>query len=254
MIPTKSIYQRLREDQQSGQRRFAVLIDPDDTDRARTNALAALGADSGVDYFFVGGSLLVKDKLEETIAAIREVCNIPVVLFPGSISQVSPSADALLLLSLISGRNPELLIGQHVLAAPAIKRSGLEVLPTGYMLVDGGAPTTVSYISNTNPIPADKPEIAAATALAGELLGLKLIYLDAGSGAIHQVPPKTIQAVRSQVDIPMIVGGGIRTPEAASNAAAAGADLIVVGNALENDPVLARELSIAVHTVQPISR
>jgi phosphoglycerol geranylgeranyltransferase len=239
-------------DRKAGHRKFAVLVDPDDTDVARTAALGRLGAECGVDYFFVGGSLVVGDQMEEIIKTLKQVCEIPVILFPGSINQVSPSADALLFLSLISGRNPDLLIGQHVLAAPAIKRSGLEVLPTGYMLIDGGAPTTVSYISNTEPIPRNKPQIAGATAIAGEMLGLKLIYMDAGSGAKLAIPAQSIATVRSQVDIPIIVGGGIREPEAAAAAAQAGADLIVVGNALETNPALAREISIAVHSASQV--
>jgi putative glycerol-1-phosphate prenyltransferase len=162
--------------------------------------------------------------------------DIPVVLFPGGNHHIEPAADALLLLSLVSGRNPEFLIGQHVVAAPLLKRSGLELLSTGYILIDGGAPTTVSYVSNTQPIPADKAGIAASTALAAEQLGHKLIYLDGGSGAKTPVPPRRIAAVRREVAAPLIVGGGIRTAEAAAAAWQAGADIVVVGNAAEEDP------------------
>ncbi|MFN5358438.1 MAG: geranylgeranylglyceryl/heptaprenylglyceryl phosphate synthase, partial [Bacteroidota bacterium] len=162
--------------------------------------------------------------------------------------QITPYADALLYLSLISGRNPELLIGQHVISAPAVRKSGLEVIPTGYMLIDGGAPTTVSYISNASPIPSDKNEIALCTALAGEMLGLKLLYMDAGSGAKYAIKESMIQAVTSQVHIPVIVGGGITDPEKAYKNCKAGADIIVVGNAIEKDAHLIHEMAAAVHT------
>ena len=234
-------------DRRRGQKRFAVLVDPDETSLAEAGRIAERAAKAGADAFFVGGSLVVDDALDNVVKTLRSASALPVILFPGSIWQISPAADAILLLSLISGRNPELLIGQHVLAAPHLKRSGLEILPTGYMLVDGGAPTTVSYVSNTLPIPRDKPGIAAATALAGEQLGLRLMYLDAGSGARYPIPAATIAAVRREVDRPIIVGGGIREPEAATAAAEAGADWVVVGNALEADPERMRDISLAVH-------
>jgi len=223
-------------------KQFAVLIDPDRATEADVVLLMGLAAKAGVDYFFVGGSLLVEDRLEACLARIKGHSKIPAVLFPGSPMQVSPLADGILFLSMISGRNPELLIGQHVIAAPYVKKSGLEVLPTGYMLVDGGRPTTVSYMSQTAPIPADKDDIAVSTALAGELLGLKLLFLDAGSGALNPVPSSMIRAVREAVQLPLIVGGGIRTPEQAALAARSGADVIVVGNVLEKEPGVLGEL------------
>ncbi len=171
------------------------------------------------------------------------------VLFPGNSLHIEPTADAILFLSLISGRNPEFLIGQHVIAAPLLRKSGLEVLPTGYMLVDSGAQTTVSYISGTMPLPADKPGVAACTAMAGEMLGLQLMYLDAGSGARRPVSPDMIAAVRSVVDVPIIVGGGINSGEKAYNALKAGADLIVVGNGIEQDPDLLPQLSAVVREI-----
>jgi putative glycerol-1-phosphate prenyltransferase len=152
----------------------------------------------------------------------------------------------LLYLSLISGRNPELLIGQHVLSAPAVKQSGLEILSTGYMVIDGGAPTTVSYISNAAPIPANKNEIALCTALAGEMLGMKLIYMDAGSGAQKPIPAEMIHTVASQITVPLVVGGGITTPDKAAENCRAGANLIVVGNAIEKDPGLITAIGAAV--------
>lgn len=242
-----SIYTGLQERKQGGRRSFAILIDPDKVTTSSLDALLRLALQARVDYFFVGGSLVVGDGMEQCIAQIRKASDIPVVLFPGSPSQVNKNADALLYLSLISGRNPELLIGQHVLSAPFVKRSGLEVIPTGYIVVDGGAPTTVSYISNAAPLPADKPDIAICTAMAGELLGMKLIYMDAGSGARKPVSEEMIAGVSANIDIPLIVGGGIRTPEKAYDACKAGADIVVVGNAFEKDPGLITGMAAAIH-------
>ena len=227
---------------QNRRTQLGILIDPDKSEENDIRNLCRMANDGGVDYFLFGGSHLVSDRFEALLQLLKQETNIPLVLFPGSPVQISSTADAILLLSLISGRNADLLIGQHVLAAPKLKASGLEILPTGYMLIDGGKPTTVSYISNTFPIPADKPDIAASTALAGEQLGLKLIYLDAGSGALHHVPAEIVTAVSNTVEIPLIVGGGIRTPEKAAALAQAGANLIVVGNATEKDPGLLREM------------
>ena len=201
-----------------------------------------------VDFFFVGGSLVTEYTHYELIATIRAHTNTPVILFPGNSLHIEPSADGILLLSLISGRNPEFLIGQHVIAAPLLKKSGLEILPTGYMLVDSGTQTTVSYISGTMPLPYNKPSVAACTAMAGEMLGLQLIYLDAGSGARWPVSAAMIRAVREAVDLPIVVGGGINTPERAAAALEAGADLIVVGNSLETNPELLPELVAVVET------
>jgi putative glycerol-1-phosphate prenyltransferase len=187
--------------------------------------------------------------LDQCLQLIRKSCSIPTVLFPGSPSQVSKYADALLYLSLISGRNAELLIGQHVVSAPMVKKSGLEVMSTGYMVVDGCAPTTVSYISNSSPLPSDKSEIAVCTALAGEMLGMKLIYMDAGSGAKNPISETMITKVAQSISVPLIVGGGIVDPEKAYLNCKAGADVIVVGNAIEKDSNLIREMADAVHSV-----
>lgn len=242
------IYQSLTERRSEKQKSFVVLLDPDKVDDSSVDKLVALAIEAGVDYFFVGGSLVVSGYLDECVARIKKNCDIPVVLFPGSPSQLTPRADALLYLSLISGRNPELLIGQHVVSAPFVKKSGLEILSTGYMVVDGGAPTTVSYISNSAPLPSDKPEIAVCTALAGEMLGMKLMYLDAGSGARRPVSREMIAAVSENISVPLIVGGGMTDPEKVYNNCQAGADLIVVGNAIEKDPGLIREMAAAVHS------
>ena len=170
-------------------------------------------------------------------------------MFPGSPSQISKHADALLYLSLISGRNADLLIGQHVISAPFVKKSGLEIISTGYMVIDGGAPTTVSYISNATPIPADKADIALCTAMAGEMLGKKIIYMDAGSGAKKAISEEMISSVASNIDVPLIVGGGIRDAEKAYLNCKAGADVIVIGNAIEKDPSLIKEMAAAIHSV-----
>lgn len=239
----------LKTNCEQGRRQFAVLIDPDEVSIEILERIVATAKESDVDYFFIGGSLVVGNYLETTIQYLKKHSTIPVIIFPGSIQQISPSADALLFLSLISGRNPELLIGNHVLAAPYIKKSGMEVIPTGYILVDGGAPTTVSYISNTSPIPHDKNDIAVCTALAGELLGMQLIYMDAGSGAKNYISADMIKEVRKNISLPIIVGGGIRTPEAAYELSNAGADIIVVGNAIEKDLQLIKEISFAIHSV-----
>ncbi|CAN5300694.1 geranylgeranylglyceryl/heptaprenylglyceryl phosphate synthase [soil metagenome] len=231
---------------QLGHKLLAVLIDPDKGTPETWQALATAAAAYQVDLLLVGGSLMVHQRLEECVRTLKAACTIPIVLFPGSPAQITPLADGILLLSLISGRNPELLIGQHVQAAPLLKASGLETLPTGYILIDGGAPTTVSYISNTLPIPANKPEIAAITALAGEQLGLRLIYLEAGSGAINAISIATIIAVKAQINVPLIVGGGIRSGQAAYDACKAGADIIVIGTAFEEEPGLLAEIAGAV--------
>jgi phosphoglycerol geranylgeranyltransferase len=225
---------------------FAVLLDPDKINFSTFPEFLAYAEGHGVDFFFVGGSLITNYVIDQVIAAIHEHTQIPAILFPGSSLHIDPSADAILLLSLISGRNAELLIGQHVIAAPLLKRSGIEVLPTGYLLIESGRLTTVSYISNTSPLPRDKPGIVACTALAGEYLGLKNIFLDAGSGAQFPVTAETIAAVRHAVDTPIIVGGGIDSYEKADNALNAGADVIVVGNGIEQNQDLLPEISACV--------
>lgn len=245
----QELYLQLADKKRLGRKSFTVLIDPDKVDNGRIDQLVSLALDARVDYFFVGGSLVISNHLDECIQQIKASCDIPVILFPGSPSQVSRYADALLYLSLISGRNPELLIGQHVVSAPFVKKSGLEIMPTGYMVIDGGAPTTVSYISNATPIPSDKNEIAMCTAMAGEMLGMKLIYMDAGSGAKRPIPEEMIQKVASHIEAPLIIGGGIIEPEKAYINCKAGADVIVVGNAIEKDPSLIKEMADAVHSV-----
>ncbi len=232
----------------AGKKLFSVLIDPDQAGPEQLTRTVALAVRAGVDFFFVGGSLVVHDGLGRCLRLIRELSDIPVILFPGSVYQIDDRAEGILFLSLISGRNAELLIGRQVVAAPYLRQSKLEVLPTGYMLIDGGQPTTASYMSGTIPIPADKDDIASCTAMAGEMLGLRLLYLDAGSGARQPVSESMIQAVSEVTQAPLIVGGGIRTPEKALANVQAGADVIVVGNAIEKDPGLILEMANAIHS------
>jgi phosphoglycerol geranylgeranyltransferase len=246
---TNNVYQSLINRKSQAQKSFAVLIDPDKVSMDGIDKLCRKAVDAHVDYLLVGGSLVISNHLDEVIRHIKKNCSIPVILFPGSPSQISIYADALLYLSLISGRNPDLLIGQHVISAPFVKKSGVEIISTGYMVIDGGAPTTVSYISNTLPLPSDKNEIALCTAMAGEMLGMKVIYLDAGSGARKPVTESMIGAVAGHISVPLIVGGGITDPEKAYLNCKAGADLVVIGNAIEKDPSLIAEMSSAVHMI-----
>jgi phosphoglycerol geranylgeranyltransferase len=243
------IYNSLANKKKQGKKSFAVLIDPDKVNATVLDELVALSVTAKVDYLLVGGSLVISNHLDECVTHIKQNCAIPVILFPGSPSQISKHADALLYLSLISGRNPELLIGQHVVSAPFVRQSGLELMPTGYIVIDGGAPTTVSYISNASPVPSDKNEIAMCTAMAGEMLGMKLIYMDAGSGAKRPITESMIKAVADQIEAPLIIGGGITEPEKAYLNCKAGADVIVVGNAIEKDASLIREMSDAIHSI-----
>jgi phosphoglycerol geranylgeranyltransferase len=224
-------------------KQFAVLIDPDKHQPAGLAKLASIVQHAGADYVLVGGSLLTRDLFEQSIRIIKDHCDRPLIIFPGGSMQISAEADAILFLSLISGRNPDLLIGRHVESAGLIRDIGLEVIPTGYLIIDGGSPTSVSYMSNTQAIPADKPDIAAATALAGEMLGLKTIYMDAGSGAKNPISVAMIERVRAGIQVPLLVGGGIRNAEAAGLAFSAGADLVVMGNSLEKDPSMAFEVA-----------
>jgi len=227
----KDIYQNII---QKPGKKIAVLIDPDKTGVQSIDKTILLSEKAKVDFFLIGGSL-VSENPGSFIQKLKKNTNIPVILFPGSLLQFSPKADAILFLSLISGRNPELLIGNHVAVAPLLKKSIMEVLPIGYMLIGTGKSTSVEYISNTIPIPANKVDIAVATAIAGELLGLKLIYLEAGSGAENPVPDEMVKKVKQNINIPLIIGGGIKNEYQVENVCKSGADIIVVGNALEEE-------------------
>ena len=227
-------------------KKIAVLIDPDKTNDLTISKTILLAEKAKVDFFLIGGSL-VSEKPDYFIQKLKKDSSIPVVLFPGSLLQYSSIADAILFLSLISGRNPELLIGNHVTVAPLLKRNKIEVLSTGYMLIGTGKSTSVEYVSNTFPIPASKADIAVATAIAGELLGLKLIYMDAGSGAESPVPTEMIELVKQNIDIPLIIGGGLKNESQVKDACNSGADIIVVGNAFENDSNKILKMAEIVH-------
>lgn len=214
---------------------LAILLDPDKLKPDAIQDKIKSLSDFQISFFLVGGSLLLTDYLDYFIQTLKKHTHLPIVLFPGSAQQINKYADAILFLQLISGRNPDYLIAQQVQAAPMIKQTDLEVIPTGYILVESGKETTASYISNTKPIPANKPEIALTTALAGQYLGHRLIYLDGGSGALHPVPENMIQACHQELNIPIIVGGGIRSKEQMQAAFNAGADVVVIGTAFENN-------------------
>ncbi len=233
--------------QDKTRKKLAVLVDPDKPTDAQILSIVEKASAADVDFFFVGGSLLVTDSLDHCIKLIKEHSDIPVLIFPGNSLQISKYCDGFLLLSLISGRNPEMLIGRHVIAAPYLKLYGNEIIPTGYMLIDSGKATSVTYMSDTTPIPHDKDDIAMCTAIAGEMLGLKLIYLEAGSGALTPVSTSMISKVSQMINIPLIVGGGIKTPEMAADAAKAGADIIVIGTAFEKEPELLKRFAQAIH-------
>jgi phosphoglycerol geranylgeranyltransferase len=221
---------------------FALLIDPEKYTTDSLKSTAEQASRVGVDLILVGGSL-TSLPIDETIVILKGLTDIPIVLFPGNLLQLSSRADGILLLSLLSGRNPEYLIGNHVLASQFLKKSGLEIIPTGYILVDGRYLSSVEYISNTRPIPSEKTDIVVATALAGEQLGLKLIYLEAGSGANDRVREETVTQVRKNISIPLLVGGGIRTPEDVRNLYRSGAKGVVVGTAVEKDRSILTELA-----------
>lgn len=246
------IYAQFETARQQKRKCFALLIDPDNVDPSGLLKLKSYILESAVDFIFLGGSLVQHDNLDDCARFFKENFSIPVVLFPGDHYQITPRADAILFLSLISGRNPDLLIGKHVLAAAHLRRSRIEVLPTGYLLVDGGTPTAVSYMSQTLPIPRNKPEIAVSTALAGEMLGMKLIFMDAGSGACESVSPDMVHQVKNEVNVPLIVGGGIKDGQSALELCRAGADVIVVGNAVEKDPERIVEISSVIDSFNSI--
>ena len=242
-----SIYNNIITNKKANKKSFALLIDPDKQEKSQLITIIEKAKNANTDYFFVGGSLLTNDSLDICLETLKAHSDIPVVLFPGNAMQVNDKADGILFLSLISGRNAEMLIGKQVITAPILKQSSLEVLPTGYMLIDSGKPTTVSYMSNTTPIPAKKDAVAACTAMAGEMLGLKLIFMDGGSGAKNPISEKMIAEVSKSIDIPLIIGGGISSGEKAIANCKAGADIIVVGNAIEKDESLIAEISNAMH-------
>src|ERR1035437_6343315 len=242
------IYKSILKSKKEGKKQFALLIDPDKTNKSDLKEVIKISNKAKVDFFFVGGSLLTNDSMDNCIRQIKSESDIPVVLFPGNVLQINNRADAVLFLSLISGRNAEMLIGRHVIAAPMLQSSKLEIIPTGYMLIESGKPTAVSYMSGTTPIPHDKNDIALCTAMAGEMLGLKMIFMDAGSGAKEPISLSMIETVKKNISIPLIIGGGIHTPEKALANCRAGADVIVIGNSVEKNKNLIGTISDTIHS------
>lgn len=228
---------------------YLVLLDPDKISEDRLHAFVKHCEKSGVDAFLIGGSLMLNGNFEPFIRKVKENTKLPVIIFPGDVNQVSGEADAILFLSVVSGRNAEHLIGKHVIAAPIIKKTGIEPISTGYILIESGITTTAVYMSGSLPLPRNKPEIAAATALAAEYLGMKFVYLEAGSGADNSVPDEMIKAVSSVCKIPVIVGGGIKSPNAARKKVESGAKIIVTGNFFEdeNNWDMIKDFADAVH-------
>src|SRR5208283_472680 len=228
---------------------YLVLVDPDKIDGSNFAKFIEQATDAGVDGFLVGGSLVLADSFEECVKTIKKNTSVPVVIFPGSVQQISKEADAILYLSLLSGRNAEHIIGSQVTAAPIIKRMNLEAISTAYMLVESGRTTSAEFMSNTKPLPRNKPDIAVAHALAAEYIGFKLLYLEAGSGAEQSVPDEMVAAVSKYCSVPLIVGGGICTAEDAHNKVKAGAQFVVTGNVLERNGSknLIQEFASAIH-------
>lgn len=239
----KNIYKDLLDKSAENKKMFSVLIDPDKQNFADLHKTVSKCNDAQIDFFLVGGSIITKGDIATTVRFIKENSKIPVVLFPGNHQHVTQHADGILFLSLISGRNPSFLIGNQVLAAPIIQKTDLEVLSTGYMLVDCGTTTTAIYMSETTPLPYHKPDIAAATALAGEYLGLKMIYIDGGSGAQKTISTDMIKQVKSVLSIPLIIGGGIKSAMQANDIYQAGADIIIIGNGAEENRSLIQEIA-----------
>lgn len=228
---------------------FLLLIDPDRTSERHNRELCEAAQECGVDALLIGTSFMLETNFAETVRLVKQATELPVIIFPGSFAQLTPEADAVLFTSLVSGRNAEYLIGEQVRGAPLVKRFGLEPIPTGYMLIESSAMTSVQYISGTLPIPSGKADIACAHALAAQYLGMRLVYMDAGSGAHEAVPCEMIREVGQYIDIPLIVGGGLRTPGECAVRIEAGASMVVVGNSMEEDPSYGRlrEMTMAVH-------
>lgn len=249
MEENRAVYQHLLTKAARRGGGFLLLIDPDRAPAEQYLALAEASESCGVDAIMVGTSFMLDASFPEAVRQIKSRTRVPVIIFPGSFAQINPHADAILFSSLLSGRNPTYLIDEQVRGAPLVKRYGLESIPTGYLLVESGPLTSVQYISNTNPIPRNKPDIACAHALAAQYLGMKLVYLEAGSGAEMSVPEDMVGVCAEYLDIPLVVGGGLRRPEECRSRIEAGASFVVVGTGMEDDPQFTylRELTAAVH-------
>jgi len=248
------IYNYLLENITAKGAAYLILLDPDKITEYRLPAFVKHCERSGVDAFLIGSSLMLNDNFDSFIKQVKENTKLPAIIFPGDINQISSEADAILFLSVVSGRNAEHLIGKHVLAAPLIKKAAIEPISTGYILIESGVTTTAVYMSGSLPLPRNKPEIAAATALAAEYLGMKFVYLEAGSGADNSVPEEMIKAVSSICKVPVIVGGGIKSPAAARKKVDCGAKIIVTGNFFEdeNNWDMIKDFADAVHNRKPV--
>ena len=240
----QSIFRSILRSKKKGKKLFSVLVDPDKFYPAVIRAVAA----AKVDFIFIGGSRVKKGNFHRCVAGIRAITKIPLVIFPGSREQISEKADAILLLSLISGRNPDYLIGEHIRAARQLKRSGLEIIPTGYILIGGGKKISAQAVTRTSPIGSSDKKSASSTAIAGELLGMKMIYLEAGSGTKKVLSPALVKEVVKNVSAPVIAGGGIDSPQKAAALCRSGADMIVVGNAIEKDVKLVTQIAKAIRS------
>ncbi len=249
-----NIYKNILKTIQQKGAAYLILLDPDKLVGDNIDKFIRVCEDSGVDGFLIGGSLMLDGNFETFVKKVKNVTKLPVIIFPGAINQVTSFADAILFLSVVSGRNPEHLIGKHVLAAPIIKQANLEAISTAYVLIESGTSTTAQYMSGSLPIPRNKPEIAAATALASEYLGMNLIYLEAGSGARETVPNEMVKLVSEYCSVPIIVGGGIKSPNTAREKVKNGANIIVTGNFFENENNwdLIKQFAEAVHVNIPI--
>ena len=227
---------------------YIVLIDPDKNSENNLEEKISKINNSGVDAIFVGGSLILDNNCKKRVELIKSISKVPVIFFPGGISQLNKHYDAMLFMSILSGRNSHYLIGEQVIAAPIVKDLGIEVIPTGYLLVDGGNNSSVQFMSGSNPIPIEKPDILIAHALAAQYLGKKLVYLESGSGAKNSIPNNLLKAVTKYIDVPIIVGGGIKTPESANEKVLAGASFVVIGSILEgNNTNIINEFADAIH-------
>tara|TARA_B100002051_G_scaffold196881_1_gene186791 strand:- start:1672 stop:2406 length:735 start_codon:yes stop_codon:yes gene_type:complete len=225
---------------------FIILIDPDKKNDKKIVQMVQ-AANLYADAIFVGGSIMMDKLYHERVKLIKSISNLPVILFPGGVNQLNDYYDAMLFMSLLSGRNPHYLIGEQVIAAPIVRDFGIEAIPTGYLLVDGGSPTTVEFISGTKPLSPYRPDVIVSHALAAQYLGMRLIYLEAGSGARNKIPGSVIKKISSEIDIDLIVGGGIRTPQMAKNIIKSGASHVVIGSAIEDSLAIVKEFSSAIH-------
>ena len=227
---------------------FIVLIDPDKKNDKNIDQLVENANQNGVDAIFVGGSIMMDGLYHKRVERIKSISEIPVILFPGGVNQINKHYDAMLFMSLLSGRNSHYLIGEQVIAAPIVKDYEIETIPTGYLLIDGGSPTSVEVVSGTKPLPSNRPDIIVSHALAAQFLGMELIYLEAGSGALNEVPEDVVKKVADEISIGLIVGGGIRTPEDANSIVNSGASFVVIGSAIEKSAELMEEFSSSIHS------